>query len=106
VDAPHGTDVACVKPGSEPTRRELEVLANALAHSTKGTAYRLGISEQAVKNHLTSLFRRLGAVNRDQAGIALGWILIPDGLLRDEGGPRSERVMLPDADEAGAIQAP
>ena len=52
------------------TQRELEVLdlvRQGLAN--KQIARRLGISERTVKAHLTSVFQRIGVVDRTQAAL-------------------------------------
>ncbi len=58
--------------------REMEVLSYlSLGQSNKEIAHHLGISHQTVKNHLASLFRKLGVEDRTQAVIyALqhGWV--------------------------------
>lgn len=48
-------------------RRVLELLATGL--SNKRIARELGISEITVKAHVTAIFRKLGVVNRVQAGL-------------------------------------
>jgi DNA-binding NarL/FixJ family response regulator len=60
------------------TSRELEVL-DYVAHgySNKQVAYKLGISEQTIKNHMSSILRKLDANDRTQAvvlAIHYGWI--------------------------------
>jgi DNA-binding NarL/FixJ family response regulator len=74
-----------VKPYSDPgepfqplSRREMEVLGE-LTHglSNKEIASELGISHQTVKNHVTSILRKLGVEDRTQAAVfALrrGWV--------------------------------
>ncbi|MGC4111932.1 MAG: response regulator [Nocardioides sp.] len=57
-------------PAAELTPRELEVLGlvrEGLAN--KQIARRLGISERTVKAHLTSVFQRIGVVDRTQAAL-------------------------------------
>ncbi|KKM11861.1 chemotaxis protein CheY [Clostridiales bacterium PH28_bin88] len=52
------------------TERELEVLAH-IAHgeANKVIANRLCISEKTVKNHISSIFRKLGVTDRTQAAL-------------------------------------
>jgi DNA-binding NarL/FixJ family response regulator len=65
------------------TQRESEIL-NLVARglTNKQIGYLLGISEQTVKNHLTSLLRKIGANDRTQAvvyALKHGWIRLPEG---------------------------
>ena len=56
--------------GPDLTRREIEVLSlvrHGLAN--KQIARRLGISERTVKAHLTSIFHRIGVLDRTQAAL-------------------------------------
>jgi DNA-binding NarL/FixJ family response regulator len=55
-------------PGEELTTRELHVLALvADGEPTSAISPRLGISENTVKSHLTSVYRKTGSRNRVQA---------------------------------------
>jgi DNA-binding NarL/FixJ family response regulator len=56
----------------ELTPRERQI-AQAIADGRKNRdiASRLGITEQTVKNHLTSIFEKVGVENRLQLGIAI-----------------------------------
>ncbi len=63
------------------TNREMEVLEVIIEGlSNKEIAYRLGISQQTVKNHITSILAKLNLSDRTQAAIyALrhGWVRLP-----------------------------
>jgi len=60
------------------TNRELEVLGYAArGYINKQIAYQLGVSEQTIKNHMTSILRKLDANDRTQAvvlALHYGWI--------------------------------
>ncbi|MFC2003795.1 LuxR C-terminal-related transcriptional regulator [Chloroflexota bacterium] len=60
------------------TSRELEVLSYAAqGYSNKQIAYKLGVSQQTIKNHMTSILRKLDANDRTQAVVLAldhGWI--------------------------------
>ena len=52
------------------TRRETDVLSLLVkGHSNKEMAEAMFISEKTVKNHLTSIFRKLGVKDRTQAAV-------------------------------------
>jgi DNA-binding NarL/FixJ family response regulator len=74
-----GDDMALLVPLSP---REMEILQHiAQGKSNKEIAYELGISRQTVKNHMTSILRKLAVNDRTQAAIyALrrGWIRLQD----------------------------
>ena len=54
------------------TPREQQIaLAIADGRTNRDIAARLGITEQTVKNHLTSIFVKVGVDNRLQLGLAL-----------------------------------
>jgi DNA-binding NarL/FixJ family response regulator len=75
-----GEDVASLLVPLSP--REMEILQHiAQGKSNKEIAYELGISRQTVKNHMTSILRKLAVNDRTQAAIyALrrGWIRLQD----------------------------
>ena len=60
------------------TNRELEILSYvAQGYMNKQVAYKLSISEQTIKNHITSILRKLDANDRTQAVVMAmhyGWI--------------------------------
>jgi len=60
------------------TARELEVLGYAArGYINKQIAHQLGVSEQTIKNHMTSILRKLDANDRTQAvvlALHYGWI--------------------------------
>ena len=62
--------------------REVEILDNiAQGMTNKQVAYALGISEQTVKNHMSSILRKLSVNDRTQAvvyAMRQGWIRMPE----------------------------
>jgi len=62
--------------------RETEILAHiAEGNSNKRIAFALGIGEQTIKNHITSIMRKLNANDRTHAvvlAIRKGWLRIED----------------------------
>jgi len=62
--------------------REVEILDNiAKGMTNKQVAYALSISEQTVKNHMSSILRKLSVNDRTQAvvyAMKQGWIRIPE----------------------------
>jgi len=70
------------------TKREMEILGLVIeGMSNKEIAYRLGISHQTVKNHMTAILSKIGVADRTQAAVyALrhGWV----PLHQEEAGAR------------------
>lgn len=64
------------------SKREMEVLAQLTkGMSNKEIANELGISHQTVKNHVTSILRKLGVEDRTQAtlyALKRGWVRLQD----------------------------
>lgn len=58
--------------------REMEIMRLAITETNREVAYRLGISEQTVKNHLSAAYRKLDVISVGQAAAALGWLVLPD----------------------------
>ena len=62
--------------------REVEILDNiAQGMTNKQVAYALSISEQTVKNHMSSILRKLSVNDRTQAvvyAMRQGWIRVPE----------------------------
>jgi len=69
------------------SRRETEIIKHiAEGTSNKRIAYALGIGEQTIKNHITSIMRKLNANDRTHAVVLAmrqGWIRLDD-ILRPE----------------------
>ena len=64
--------------GTPPRPRELEVLAEVCEHGgVQQAASCLDISYSTAKNHLSSLYQRIGAFSVPHALLLLGWIAIP-----------------------------
>ena len=65
--------------GTSPRPRELEVLAEVCEHGgVQQAASCLDISYSTAKNHLSSLYQRIGAFSVPHALLLLGWIAIPN----------------------------
>lgn len=62
------------------SRREHEILEHVThGYSNKAIAHRLGISQQTVKNHMTSILKKLNVEDRTQAAVTAirrGWVRI------------------------------
>jgi DNA-binding NarL/FixJ family response regulator len=78
--AVYGQDAAPIFAPLSP--REVEILDNiAQGMTNKQVAYALGISEQTVKNHMSSILRKLSVNDRTQAvvyAMRQGWIKMPE----------------------------
>jgi len=76
-ESPRGEKSAVLIP-SPLTRRETEILDHiARGYVNKQVAAKLGISEQTIKNHMTSILRKLEVNDRTQAVVLAmhyGWI--------------------------------
>jgi DNA-binding NarL/FixJ family response regulator len=79
-----------VEPFEPLSRREMEVLGlMTKGMSNKEIASTLGISHQTVKNHVTSILRKLGVEDRTQAALyALrrGWVRLQDETKENKDG--------------------
>jgi len=80
VEGMRDSMVADPRPTNPLTSRELEVLLRAAAGSrNREIAAALGLSEQTVKNHLSSIFHKLGVPNRTRAvtyATRQGWLAL------------------------------
>ena len=78
--AVYGSDAAPIFAPLSP--REVEILDNiAQGMTNKQVAYALSISEQTVKNHMSSILRKLSVNDRTQAvvyAMRQGWIRMPE----------------------------
>ena len=78
--AVYGQDAAPIFAPLSP--REVEILDNiAQGMTNKQVAYALSISEQTVKNHMSSILRKLSVNDRTQAvvyAMKQGWIRVPE----------------------------
>ena len=82
--------------------RQVEIMRHVAVGLTNGQiAYALGITEQTVKNHLTSICERLNAPSRTGAVYALGWIRLP-GDPHPDLSPGDRRLLARYLDEADA----
>ena len=60
------------------TLREWDILVGlAMGQKPRDVAADIGISPQTVKNHLTSIYRKLEVDSLVGAFIALGWLRVP-----------------------------
>jgi DNA-binding NarL/FixJ family response regulator len=83
VDGVRETILAGRGPENPLSPREREVLAQAArGHRNREIGERLGVSEQTVKNHLSSAMHKLGAPNRTRAvlyAVRQGWLSVDEG---------------------------
>lgn len=83
LDSVRDTILADREPTNPLTTRELEMLALAAGGlKNRQIAETLAISEQTVKNHLSSVLHKFGVPNRTQAvayAVRHGWLLLRDG---------------------------
>lgn len=84
VDDMRETILAGRGPDNPLSPREREVLAEAArGHRNREIAERLGVSEQTIKNHLSSAMHKLGAPNRTRAvlyAVRQGWLSVDEGV--------------------------
>lgn len=92
ISAVPDTDFPLFTPLSD---REIEVLERiAAGGSNKEIADALGISTQTVKNHISSILRKLSLNDRTQAvlyALRRGWIETPDQIRGNEAEPGDEQ---------------
>jgi DNA-binding NarL/FixJ family response regulator len=83
VDGVRDTILADRQPTNPLTARELEILSLVgEGLRNRAIAERLGVSEQTVKNHLSSVMHKFGVPNRTQAvayALRHGWLVLRDG---------------------------
>jgi DNA-binding NarL/FixJ family response regulator len=83
LDGVRDTILADREPTNPLTTRELEILALAAGGlRNREIAQTLGVSEQTVKNHLSSAMHKFGVPNRTQAvayAVRHGWLVLRDG---------------------------
>ena len=84
VDAMRESTAVAQLPANPLSPRELEVLAHvAIGARNREIAEALDISEQTVKNHLSSIFHKLGVPNRTRAvtyASRHGWLVLADDI--------------------------
>ena len=90
LDSVRDTILANREPLNPLTTRELEILALVAGGlRNRAIAHTIAVSEQTVKNHLSSVLHKLGVRSRSQAvayAVRHGWLVVRDG----EGGPTIE----------------
>jgi DNA-binding NarL/FixJ family response regulator len=94
-----GSDQATTSPFAPLTDRELEILRKVSDGMTNAEiGFALGISAQTVKNHVTSILRKLAVNDRTQAVVTAlrrGWLSIddePEGIATGTGRARGRRT--------------
>jgi DNA-binding NarL/FixJ family response regulator len=76
-----------------PTPRELEVFAAVCRYGCdKDAGEALGITDSTVGKHCRSLYLKIGATNRLEAAMLLGWLVIPHTTWVDDTSGPSTRV--------------
>ncbi|MSQ40590.1 MAG: response regulator transcription factor [Dehalococcoidia bacterium] len=94
MDIPSPTTRSPLSPLSPRERRIMEYVAHG--HSNKETGNRLGVTEQTVKNQVSTILRKVQARDRAQAAVmavANGWVT----LAPEDAPPVSLPVIRPDA---------
>jgi DNA-binding NarL/FixJ family response regulator len=93
IVGPRMVDVDAEKHFVPLSPRESEILQSVTnGLSNKEIAKHLGISQQTVKNHMTSILRKLNVDDRTQAAVTAlkhGWVRIQDGDEQDNNTSRS-----------------
>lgn len=94
-----GSDQTTTSPFAPLTDRELEILRKVSDGMTNAEiGFALGISAQTVKNHVTSILRKLAVNDRTQAVVTAlrrGWLSIddePEGIATGTGRARGRRT--------------